>query len=106
MGIPVVDHQRLVEVLGEIDVPERIPPALHGQGIRAEEVHPGLTDRDNPVVRGQFGDVLPCGLQVRPAMFGIDPGASLGCRATAATTCAQSCAIRTASRELATSTPT
>ena len=58
MGIPVVDDQRLAELLGQRDVAaERLLLRMPALRPGAEVVEAGLADRHHPLVRGQLADL-------------------------------------------------
>ena len=97
VGVAVVDDERLVEALGQVDVtPEalllRRPAVLAG----AEGVEPGLADGPHLVVG--LRELLDLGERLVEAPASASRGASFGCSATPATRASCAAAASTAQR--------
>src|SRR5690606_22047784 len=69
MGVAVVDLQRLVQTLGEVDVPpECLLLDADPLRARAEVVQSGLAHDPDPGVRGQLGDLRIRARQLAPGL--------------------------------------
>ena len=97
VGVAVVDHERLVEPLGQVEVTaERLLLGGAALGAGAEEVEPGLPHRAHVVVG--LRERLDLGQRLVEPPAAASRGASLGCSATPATSASWVAAASTAHR--------